>query len=170
MRQKTFQTPPSVVQNEAVKFSVGSTSTTQGGISRLFLSSMHPSWCEDKLGIQPVFKKLIELRELLAKEVPLQTKSTADTFQWNSDSTLPEWWWIYERPYRYHSSKTSRPLTDDYIQLVLLLSEKELISEWGLIIQDGEIIDIEKDTQSGDVLIYDSSAIHGVMDIDPHLP
>ena len=68
--------------------------------------------------------------------------------------------------------KTSLPITEDYIQLVLLLSEKgtDFHSGGAYISKDGEIIDIESDTQSGDVLIYDSSTIHGVMDIDPHLP
>ena len=61
----------------------------------------------------------------------------------------------------------------NYIQLVLLMTERNLHYKSGgayVFNEKNEYIDTELNSHSGDILIYDGSTTHGVMDIDPQLP
>ena len=63
-------------------------------------------------------------------------------------------------------------ISPDYIQLVLLLTEKgEDYKIGGAFVEraDGSWIDSEENSLSGDVVVYNGSTKHGVADIDPHI-
>ena len=66
----------------------------------------------------------------------------------------------------------AKSLSPDYIQLVLLVTEKgqDYASGGAYVEQDGQRIDVEAHSRSGDILVYDGNTLHGVADIDTHLP
>lgn len=57
----------------------------------------------------------------------------------------------------------------DYFQVLLVMSRKgeDYHSGGGFVICDGKFIDIDQNTQLGDIIIYDGNTIHGVNTIDP---
>lgn len=70
------------------------------------------------------------------------------------------------------AAENLKGLSDSYIQLVLLLTEKGAdYRQGGAYIRRGrDAIDTEAGSLAGDVLVYDGNTLHGVEDIDPDLP
>lgn len=165
---------PEVVRANSIKWSIGSTSSVQGGISRFMLTIMNPLRNEDLFNLHSTYKTLIHLRDLIAnREIPL------------FDDQLPEPFFNGTRIQHYPSgggfmtahsdttgADTAQHLGGDYIQLVLLLSQKGIDFQEGgaFVFKDDKYVDVEVNTQSGDVLVYNSSIVHGVSDIDPQVP
>jgi hypothetical protein len=167
---------PEQIRDNVTKWSIGGHSTTQTGLVRFMLSVYNPLFAPDVFSLHSVFRRIIEIRDVLAGR-ELLTDEKLEPNGWNGCRLQ-----IYpagggflgaHRDTRGLSNMQATELNpDDFIQLVVLLTERGTDYQTGgaFNITDGETIDVEKDTQTGDVLVYDGATIHGVADIDSDVP
>jgi len=161
---------PDAIQNNIVKWSIGGQSTTQSGLPRMMTTVYNPLFAEDIHALHDDFRRVIEIRDALAERPVLDDAALAPD-RWNGCRVQ-----IYPAGGGFMGAHadtrgvSNLPKTAGaFIQLLLLLTEKGLDYKTGgaFVELDGKTIDSEFETQSGDVLVYDGSTIHGVADIDP---
>ena len=162
------------IRKNIVKYSIGSTSGSQHGISRMMLTVMNPMYENDILNLKEVFYKLITIRDSLAQRQQILFDDNLPSPKFNGTRVQ-----VYPSGGGFLTAHTdSRAVSNlsgikgNYIQLVLLLTEKGVDYQTGgaFVEYDEEIIDSEEGSLSGDVLVYDGNTRHGVADIDPELP
>jgi len=160
------------VRTNSSKWSIGASSNSQEGIARFMLTIYNPLTCADIFRMHTHFRKLIKVRDILAMR--------EDTF---FDDRLPPRLFnatriqIYPRGGGFmtahrdmRAAENLKGLSGSYIQLVLLLTEKnrDYSSGGAYIHRNNELVDTEIDSLTGDVLAYDGKSMHGVDDIDPN--
>jgi hypothetical protein len=166
---------PEAIRGNVTKWSIGGHSTTQTGLARFMVSVYNPLFADDVFSLHPVFRRIIEIRDALADREVLTDEKLAP-HGWNGCRLQ-----IYpagggflgaHRDTRGISNMDAAAPTEEFLQLVVLLTERGTDYSVGgaFNITDGETIDVEEGTQTGDVLIYDGATIHGVADIDPTVP
>jgi len=168
---------PQKIRENTSKWSIGGHSPSQEGISRFMLIQYNPLFQVDMLGLHGAFQQLIQVRDSLANRATLTDEQLLPT-HFNACRVQ-----IYPAGGGFMSghvdSRAVINLADatqqensQYIQLVLLLTEKGSDYQHGgaFVEKSGIKIDSETRSLSGDVLVYDGSTYHGVDDIDAHMP
>ncbi len=161
---------PDEIQRNVFKWSIGGHSTTQTGIARMMMTVYNPLSDADAFGLHDCFHKLVGVRDALANRAPL-TDAVLAPDRWNGTRVQ-----IYPAGGGFigaHAdSRGVSNMPEDagpFIQLLMLLTERGADYQRGgaFIEQNGQRVDNEADTRSGDVIVYDGATIHGVADIDP---
>lgn len=166
--------PPESIRKNSVKWSIGCQSGSQFGIQRLMMTVYNPLFEFDFLDMHSTFIRLITLRDSLAKRQHTLLDKNLPSPKFNATRLQ-----IYPSGGGFMSSHidtraidNASDISPDYIQLVLLLTEKgEDYKIGGAFVEraDGSWIDSEENSLSGDVVVYNGSTKHGVADIDPHI-
>ena len=137
------------------------------------ITIMNPMYEEDFLGLRDSFKKLVILRDALAKREQTLFDEALPKPKFNGTRLQ-----IYPSGGAFMTSHIDEraienvsDISDSYIQLVLLMTEKGLDYKKGgaFVEKNGNIIDSESGSLSGDVLVYSGNTKHGVADIDSNL-
>lgn len=161
---------PEVIRGNVVKWSIGSDSSSQAGLPRMMLIAYNPLWAEDVFGLRATFSRLIEVRDALAGRETLTDERLAPD-RWNACRVqiYPAGGGFMGSHVDSRARRNLPPGERVYVQLVLLLTERGLdYAEGGAFVHAGGCAhDIEHETQTGDVLVYDGASQHGVADIDP---
>jgi hypothetical protein len=161
---------PNAIQHNVVKWSIGGQSTTQNGLPRMMTTVYNPLFAEDIHQLHSDFRKIIAIRDVLARREPMTDEKLAPE-RWNGCRVQ-----IYPAGGGFMGAHAdSRGVSNlpqnagPFIQLLLLLTEHGVDYRTGgaFIEQDGKRIDSEAETRSGDIVVYDGATIHGVADIDP---
>lgn len=164
------------VRSNFQKLNIGGESRARSNDdARLFRAFYNPIWAEDIYGFRDAFVRLAQVRNILA-ELPLDF--AIDNIESNGLWTAAR---IHQYPagggfFRRHTDYVVKDIADEketqFYQLLLLMSNKGEDFETG-----GGFVDIGKDRicledhfRCGDILVYDGRSVHGVEDIDPHLP
>lgn len=162
------------IRSNVVKWSIGSNSGSQSDISRFMLTAMNPMFEPDIYGMRGVFSKLIEARDVLAgrDKVYFDNDLKAPSFNGTRIQIYPSGGGFMTEHIDKKSIEDAAYLSKDYIQLVLLLTEKgnDFTSGGAFLRLDGKKVDVESGCLVGDVLVYDGQTLHGVDDVDAHLP
>src|SRR3990167_4098103 len=166
---------PQEIRTNMSKWSIGGHSASQANIARLMLTIYNPLFQPDQFQLHADFEKLIAVRDILANRTPL-----------GDDQLLPTHFnacrlQLYPAGGGFMGKHTdSRGVTtlqetghqENYIQLVLLLTQKEkdFHSGCAFVSHNNVILDSEESSLTGDVLVYDGMTDHGVADIDSDSP
>ncbi len=166
---------PSQVRRNFQKLSVGR--ARHGGVDRpRFMRCFYlPMWDEDVFGMREIFRKVAQVRNLLGGHDLDHAIDDPEAVAWTAS--------------RIHHFPTGGGFMVDHRDTVLPALYEEsglgsfyqplvLLSQKGVDFEQGggfarvgdERISYEDHSQKGDVVIYDTSTIHGVDDVDPHLP
>lgn len=162
-------TKPKEIKSNIAKWSIGGQSKVQADLPRFMLTVYNTFFSENIFNLHPDFTQLIKIRDAIAQRDAL-----------TDDILLPERYngcrvQIYPSGGGFmgmHTDTTAvsslRNKADTYIQLVLLLTERGVDYHDGgaFTMQNGDYVDTEKETQTGDILVYDGATLHGVSDID----
>jgi hypothetical protein len=159
------------IKDNLVKWSIGGQSVVQSGLPRFMVSVYNTFFSEDKYGLHSNFETLIQVRDTLANRLPML-----------DDKLLPARYngcrlQIYPAGGGFMGAHVDSRAMDtnngknDYIQLVMLLTQKgkDYQSGGAYVVHRDRFIDVEADTLSGDVIVYNGDTIHGVADIDPQI-
>ena len=176
LRRSQFIHPSSctadVVRSNSIKWSIGSSSNTQTGISRFMMTLMNPMWCDDIFKMRSHFSSLIIVRDAIARRSPMSDDQLPGTlYNGTRIQFYPSGGGFMSAHTDATGEDTASLLDGDYIQLVLLLTQKRTHYTKGgaFIHHNNSFIDVERSTQMGDILVYNSLTMHGVSDIDPQL-
>lgn len=166
---------PDQVRSNFQKLSIGC--ARHGGVNRpRFMRVFYnPTFAEDIYGLHHVFRNVVEVRNLIGG-MPL------DFAMDDPDGDV----WTAARIHQYPTGggfmvahkDTVLPQMyketglNSYFQPILVMSKQgeDFERGGGIVELDGEILHYEKYCDRGDVIIYDASTLHGVDDVDPHLP
>ncbi len=164
-----------MVRKNISKWSIGSQSATQTGISRCMLTLHNPLFCDDIFKMRAPFRTLIMVRDVLAqRDEPLfDEKLRPPLFNGARIQIYPKGGGFMTAHRDTRAEENLKGVSDAYFQLILLVSERGTDYQSGgafVIDKNGAVIDTEKATLSGDVLVYDGNTMHGVLDIDPTQP
>ena len=163
---------PDEIQRNVFKWSIGGHSTTQTGIARMMMTVYNPLSDADTFGLHDCFHKLVGVRDALANRAPLTDAALAPD-RWNGTRVQ-----IYPAGGGFIGAHAdSRGVGNlpenagPFTQLLMLLTERGIDYQRGgaFIQQQGQRVDNEAGTHSGDVIVYDGATIHGVADVDPEL-
>lgn len=157
------------------KWSIGGNSNSQADIARFMLTIYNPLFESDLFDLHSEFKKLIEVRDVLADRAILNDSILLPIhFNACRIQLYPAGGGFMGKHIDSRGVSTLREITnqDSYIQLVLLLTQKgiDFHSGGAFVIQDDTVIDSELNSVSGDILVYDGLTNHGVADIDSSSP
>ncbi|PSF35395.1 hypothetical protein C7H19_16565 [Aphanothece hegewaldii CCALA 016] len=170
----TIGESPEQVKTNFQKLSVGSIHSKHhtGSYARLLRTFYNALWNEDIYQMHELFRKMIRVRnQLLNKPI---------NFAMN---TIEDGLWTAARIHQYpkgggfmqaHRDKTLTNIANqkdlNYFQLLLVMSQKGINYQQGggFIEHNEQRICFEELCCLGDLIIYDSSTIHGVDDVDPH--
>jgi hypothetical protein len=162
---------PQKVQSNFQKLRVG-TSPGYPLNTRLVRTIYNPLWEEDIYGMHPIFRKMVLLRnKLLGKDENFASGRVEDGV-WTAARIQQ-----YPLGGGFMSPHQDTPVTEvaenaglNFFQLVLLMSQKGIDYEkgGGYIQRNNSFFLFEDFCNLGDIVIYNSSTIHGVHDIDPH--
>ncbi len=165
----------SEVRRNFQKWSIGR--ARHGGVDRpRFMRCFYlPMWDEDVFGMREIFRKVAQVRNLLgdhpidyAIDDPSERAWTASRIHHfpagggfmvdHRDTVLPS---VYEQNG-----------LGGFFQPLVLLSQKGVDFEvgGGFAMVGDERISYEDHCQAGDIVIYDTTTVHGVDDVDPHVP
>jgi hypothetical protein len=163
------------VRTNMSKWSIGSQSAMQAGISRSMLTVNNPMFCADRFGLRKHFRQLIVVRDLLAeRNEPLFDENLPPPlFNGTRVQIYPKGGGFMTAHRDTRAEESLSGVSGNYMQLVMLLSERGTDYRTGgaFVVNDsGTVIDTEKNSLSGDVLVYDGNTLHGVMDIDSAQP
>lgn len=161
------------IRENIVKYSIGSTSGSQSGISRFFLTIMNPMDKDDVLGMKDIFHNLISVRDTIAQRKPILFDENLPKPKFNGTrvQAYPSGGGFMTSHRDTRAAHSLEGTATNYIQLVMLLTEKgtDYHSGGAFVEHNGKIIDSERGSFSGDILVYDGNTNHGVADIDPHI-
>jgi hypothetical protein len=167
--------PRESVRKNMSKWSIGGASASQAGVSRFMLMVYNPLSCVDVFCLHRHFLTLIEVRDILAMrdEILFDERLPSPIFNGTRVQIYPRGGGFMTAHRDTRAAQNLRGLSDTYIQLVLLLTEKGTDYRAGgayIRREAGKVIDTEAGSVAGDVLVYDGTTLHGVEDIDPDLP
>jgi len=145
--------------------------------ARLFRAFYNPIWEDDIYGFRDAFVRLAQVRNVLG-ELPLDF--AIDKIEDNGLWTAAR---IHQYPsgggfFRGHTDYVVNDVADEagtkFHQILLLMSTKgegnDFETGGGFVDLGDERIFLEDHFLPGDILIYDGRSVHGVEDIDPHVP
>lgn len=169
----TSGVPPEVIRKNSIKWSVGSQSGSQSGVQRCMLTVYNPMFCDDFLDMRSTFIKLIILRDSLAmrEQIYLDDNLQKPKFNATRLQIYPSGGGFMSSHIDSRAIENAIDISSEYIQLVLLLTEKGCdYKVGGAFVEkpNGSIIDSEAGSLSGDVVVYSGNTKHGVADINPH--
>lgn len=166
---------PEQIMGNFQKWAAGMMSPKSTSLARLFRCFYNPLWCEDIYLLHQPFTALVELRNYLqgidldyAKNVEENGLYSAVRIQ-----NYPLGGGFMQAHTDYIGvDNLEKTDVKKFVQVLMVMSEKGVDYERGgaFIERDGERIFTEAGCQIGDVVVYDGATIHGVEDIDPHLP
>ena len=167
---------PDRVRTNFQKLNIGGESRSRSNDdARLFRAFYNPIWEEDIYNMRDVFIRLAKVRNVIAG-LPLDFATT---------EIEPNGLWTAARIHQYptgggffrkHTDYVTSGITDkataEYYQLILTMTTKgkDFRDGGAFVEKDGERIMLEDYFGLGDILAYDGRTVHGVEDIDPHLP
>ncbi len=167
---------PDRVRSNFQKLNIGGESNARANDdARLFRAFYNPIWEEDIYGFRDAFIRLAKVRNAIAG---LPQDFAIDKIEDNGLWTASR---IHQYPtgggfFRRHTDYVVSDLADEaetkFYQLLLLMTSKDkhFRDGGGFVDVDGERICLEDHFVPGDILVYDGRSVHGVEDIDPHLP
>jgi len=165
--------PADAIRKNNAKWSIGSQSGSQTGISRLMITIINPMYDADILGLRDTFRKLVILRDALAMRENTLFDEVLQKPKFNGTrlQLYPSGGGFMTSHIDKRAIENVSDISATYIQLVMLLTEKGLdYSSGGAFVEkNGKFIDSEDGSLSGDVLVYSGSTMHGVADIDSTL-
>jgi hypothetical protein len=166
---------PEQIMGNFQKWAAGMMSPKSTSLARLFRCFYNPLWCEDIYSLHSSFNALVELRNYLqgidlnyAKNVEKNGLYSAVRIQ-----NYPIGGGFMQAHTDYIGvDNLERTDVKKFVQVLLVMSEKGVDYERGgaFIERDGQRIFTEEGCRIGDVVVYDGATVHGVEDIDPHLP
>jgi hypothetical protein len=166
---------PEQILNNFQKWSVGSVSPKSDTDARLLRIFYNPLWCEDIYKLHGVFNKLVEIRNHLQGMPEDYGKKIEDNNLYSACRIQ-----FYPKGGGFMQSHTDhigegnidKTEVGKFIQILVVLSKKgkDFIRGGGFVVHNGKRIFVEDNCELGDVIIYDGLTIHGVEDVDPHLP
>ena len=163
---------PAAIRKNLVKWSIGSASPIQPGISRFMLTVMNPMYEDDLFDLHQDFERMIVVRDALAKreKTLFDNELPKPKFNGTRLQVYPSGGGFMTAHIDKRAIDTISDISDHFIQLVMVLTEKGKDYEQGgaYVERGGKVIDTEAGSQSGDILVYDGNTMHGVADIDPH--
>lgn len=139
--------------------------------SRLLRTFYNPLWEQDIYQMHGLFRTMVAVRNTLLA-MPLDfAADTIDNGLWTAAR-------IQQYPLgggfmsAHKDEQAINSVSDsdlDYLQILLVMSRKgeDYHSGGGFVIRDGKFIDIDQNTQLGDIIIYNGNTVHGVDTIDP---
>ena len=164
------------VRRNSAKWSIGGFSPSQPGVSRFMATYYNPMAQPDIFGLREAFRSLIEVRDLVSGlERGLQDEHLeGGAFNATRVQMYPSGGGFMSA----HSDSTAAAILSGhsdgrFLQPVLLITQRGVDYETGgafVVGENGESIDVELGSQSGDIIIYYERTIHGVADIDNHVP
>jgi hypothetical protein len=165
-------TTPDQIKGNFLKWSIGGQSLVQQGLPRFMVTVYNTFFSEDKFGFHSNFETLIQIRDILAHRNVL-FDNTLLPKRYNGCRLQ-----VYPSGGGFMGAHIDKRAIDtnegknDFIQLLMLVSQKGLdyTSGGAYVVHNDQMIDVEADSLSGDVVIYNGDTLHGVADIDPHLP
>lgn len=164
------------VRTNFQKLNIGGESRSRANDdARLFRAFYNPIWAEDIYQFRDAFIRLARVRNVLA-ELPIDF--AIDKVESNGLWTAAR---IHQYPagggfFRRHTDYVVKDVADEteteFYQLLLLMSEKgkDFQTGGGFVDIGEERIYLEDHFLPGDILVYDGRSVHGVEDVDPHLP
>jgi hypothetical protein len=166
--------PRESIRTNISKWSIGGASASQAGISRFMLTVYNPLACADIFRLHAHFRTLIEVRDILAMRDKILSDENLPPPLFNGTriQIYPKGGGFMTAHRDTRAAENLKGVSDTYIQLVLLLTEKGADYRAGgaYIRRGGEgAIDTEAASRAGDVLVYDGNTLHGVEDIDLEL-
>lgn len=166
---------PEQVRRNFQKLSIGR--ARHGGVDRpRFMRCFYlPMWDEDVFGLRDVFRKVAQVRNLLAGHELDYAIDDPTGLAWTA-SRLHHFpagggFMVDHRDTVLPALYAENGLGSFYQPLVLL-SQKGVDFECGggFAMVGEERISYEDYCRAGDIVIYDTTTVHGVDDIDPHVP
>ena len=165
---------PSEVKSNFQKLSVGGTMSMhyKGPYRpRLLRTFYNPLWEEDIYKMHRVFKKMIAVRNQLMERPSEFAMDKVENGLWSAAR-------IHQYPtgggfMGSHKDNTLSGVASkaglNYFQLLLIMSKKgkDFDKGGGFIEVKGQRLIFEELCNLGDIVIYDSSTVHGVADVDP---
>jgi len=162
---------PDQIMHNFQKWSIGVTSP-RSFCARLFRSFYNPFWCEDIYGLHSQFEIISELRNILC-DMPVGYGKEMEPDGLYSAVRIQQ----YPRgggfmgAHTDHVGANNLPGSDNsrFIQVSLPLTKKgeDFLSGGGFVQNENTMYIIDDLCEIGDVVVYDASTLHGVLDIDP---
>ena len=163
---------PKQIFSNFQKLCIGSSAVSGEKIYRFHRIIYNPVWSDDIYNLKKIFLKFNKIRNIILG------------FEENFCIDKPEKnMWSACRILQYPVGGGHMSAHKDYIlksvskinfnnmfyQLILLITEKgtDFFEGGAYISKDNKLIDIEKNTLRGDILIYKTNIVHGVEEIDP---
>jgi hypothetical protein len=160
------------IMGDFVKWSIGGHSQVQTGLPRFMLTVYNTFFSKDRFGLHETFKSLIQVRDILAgRNVHFDNLLLPGRFNGCRLQIYPSGGGFMGAHTDRRAVKTIEGM-GPHIQLVMLLSQKGVDYQRGgaYVSHQNQFIDVEDNSCSGDVIVYNGDTLHGVDDIDPHLP
>src|SRR5579883_1439190 len=163
-RLPTAGVKPMDVRRNTSKWSIGGR-TFQDGLPRFALTVYNPQFDADIFHLRASFDRLIQVRDILAGREILRDEALLPT-RFNACRVQ-----IYPAgggflgEHRDQRGVSNLP-GGCFIEALLLLTQKGLDyrTGGGIIRVNGTAVDPEAGTRRGDIIVYDGSTIHGVLD------
>lgn len=164
------------VRSNFQKLNVGGESLTRSNTdARLFRAFYNPIWDEDVYGLRAAFIRLAMVRNRIAG-LPrdFAIREIADNGLWTAARIhqYPAGGGFFRRHTDYVVSDVADKAGTDFFQTLMLLTQKgeHFQTGGGFVDVDGERLYLEDYFGPGDIVVYDGRTVHGVEDVDPHLP
>ena len=153
------------------KWSIGVTSP-RSYCPRLFRSFYNPFWCEDIYGLHSQFEIMSELRNILC-DMPTGYGKTMEADGLYSSVRIQQYplGGGFMGAHTDHVGASNLPGSENsrFIQVMVPLSKKgkDFQSGGGFVQNESTMYIIDDLCDVGDIVVYDASTLHGVLDIDP---
>jgi len=167
---------PDAVRSNFQKLNIGGESKTAANDdARLFRAFYNPIWEEDIYDFRESFIKLAQVRNVLAG-LPLDfaIDGIEDNGLWTAARIhqYPTGGGFFRRHTDYVVNDIAKEKGTKFYQILLLMTSKgkHFESGGGFVDLGDDRIILEDYFVPGDILVYDGRSVHGVEDIDTHLP
>jgi hypothetical protein len=161
---------PSDVRRNTSKWSIGSR-ILQDGLGRFVVVLYNPLFDKNIFELHTAFERIIQVRDTIAGR-PIQRDAILMPERFNACRIQ-----IYPAGGGFMAEHRDARGTSNlnlgiYIEVLLVLTQKGIDYRrgGGFVRLNGAMVDTEAGTRRGDLIIYDASTIHGVLDVDPDLP
>ncbi len=158
---------PMDVRSNISKWSIGGR-PFQDWVPRFAVAVYNPLFADDSFQLHEAFRRLIEVRDTIAGRAVLYDQVLLPT-HFNACRIL-----IYPAgggflgEHHDDRGKSNLPL-GEFIEVLLVLRQKgaDYRTGGGFVRFNGSIAESDQGTQVGDVIVYNSTTLHGVLDVDP---
>ncbi len=158
---------PLDVRSNTSKWSIGGR-PFQDRLPRFAVVVYNPLFADDMFQLHGAFRRLVEIRDTIAGREILHDKALLPE-RFNACRVQ-----IYPAgggflcEHHDDRGKSNLPL-GEYIEVLLVLTEKgtDYRTGGGFVRFNESIVESDRGTRVGDLIIYNSSTVHGVLDVDP---